>query len=259
LGGTTTSLTIALRQWPIWTWFARQDIKSRYRGSLLGPLWLVLNLGILIAALSLIYTTIFNLPAQVYSPHIALGFTAWFFISGILTDSCTAFTTNAQIVRNMPLPLGVHVLRVIARHTLLMAHNLIIYVIIVLVFGIWPNLNILALIPGYLLLATLLYTSGMTLAVICARFRDVPHIVTSLVQVALFITPIVFLKSMLQRQVILADANPFFHMVEAIRAPLLGQPVEMLTWIFLVAANVVSLAIAVGLLHRAGHRVPYLV
>lgn len=259
LASNATSLTEAFRQWPIWTWFARRDIRSRYRGSLLGPLWLVLNLGILVGSLSLIYATVFGLPLEVYMPHVTTGFIAWFFISGSLNDACTAFTANAQLVRNMPLPLGVHVLRLVARNSLLMAHNLIIYLVAVVAFGIVPNLNTLLVVPGFLLVASLLYTGGMSLGVICARFRDVPHIVASVVQVTMFVTPIVFLKSMLQRQVIIADANPFYHMIEAIRAPLLGQPVEPQTWLFLIAANLASLAFAVWLMRRAGHRVPYLV
>lgn len=243
----------------MWLWFARQDIRSRYRGSLLGPFWLALNLAILVGALSFIYATVFNLPLEVYVPHITTGFIVWFFISGMVTDSCTAFTSNVQMVRNMPLPLGVHVMRLVGRHTLLMAHYLIIYLIVAVVYGIWPNFYTLLVIPGYLLVAALLYTSGMSLGIICARFRDVTHIVASIVQVTMFVTPIIFLKEMLQRQVIIADANPFFHMIEVIRAPLLGEPPEMLTWAVLIVINLVSLAVAQWLLQRAGHRVPYLV
>ena len=254
-----TSLFSALMHWPVWLWFGRQDIRSRYRGSLLGPLWLVLNLGILVATLSLIYATVFDLPLDVYMPHVTTGFLASWFIAGAMTDSCTAFTTNAQIIRNLPLPLGIHVLRVLTRNGLLMAHNFIVYLIVAIAFGIWPNFNTLLVLPGLLLVFSLLFTMGLLLAIVCARFRDVPHIVTSIVQVVMFITPIMFLKDMLARKAILAEANPFYHMIEAIRAPLLGHAPEMLTWGFLVSANLVSAFVAAWLMRRAGHRVPYLV
>ena len=173
----------ALRRWPLWLWFAQQDIKSRYRGSLLGPIWLVLNLGILVAALSLIYATIFGLPVEIYTPHVATGFIAWWFFRrvGRCLHACTAFTGNAQIIRNMPLPIGIHVLRVLARHTVLMLHNMIVYIVIAVSFAIWPNTNTLLVLVGYALVATLLFSSGICLAVICARYRDVPHIVASVV------------------------------------------------------------------------------
>ena len=212
----------ALRRWPLWLWFAQQDIKSRYRGSLLGPIWLVLNLGILVAALSLIYATIFGMPVEVYTPHVGTGFIAWWYLSGVMLDACTAFTANAQIIRNMPLPIGIHVLRVLARHSVLMLHNMIVYLIIAVSFAIWPNANTLLVIIGYALVTTLLFSIGLCLAIICARYRDVPHIVASIVQVVMFITPIMFLKDMLQKRIYIANVNPFYHMIEAIRAPLLG-------------------------------------
>ena len=249
----------ALRRWPLWLWFAQQDIKSRYRGSLLGPIWLVLNLGILVAALSLIYATIFGMPVEVYTPHVGTGFIAWWYLSGVMLDACTAFTANAQIIRNMPLPIGIHVLRVLARHSVLMLHNMIVYLIIAVSFAIWPNANTLLVIIGYALVTTLLFSIGLCLAIICARYRDVPHIVASIVQVVMFITPIMFLKDMLQKRIYIANVNPFYHMIEAIRAPLLGQNPEPITWVFLVGANIVAGLAALYLVRRTGHRVPYLV
>ena len=256
---TINAFSSAFKHWHIWLWFARQDIRSRYRGSLLGPIWLVLNLGILVAALSLIYATIFKLKLEVYVPHVALGFIAWWFVAGTLTESCTAFTDNSQIIRNMPLPLGIHVLRVLARQALLMAHNLIVYLIVAVIFRISPSINTLLVLPGFILVSTLLFTMGLSLAIICARYRDVPHIISSAIQVIIFVTPILFLKEMLQKKMIIADANPFYHMVEVIRAPLLGHPPEMFSWEFMIIANIVSAAFAIWLMWRAGHRVPYLV
>ena len=252
-------LADALRRWPLWLWFAQQDIKGRYRGSLLGPIWLVLNLGILIGALSVIYATIFGLPASVYTPHVATGFIAWWFISGVLIDACTAFTTNAQIIRNMPLPIGIHVLRVLARHSVLMMHNMVVYVVVAVGFAIWPNAYTPLALLGYVLVVLLLFSVGICLALICARYRDVPHIVASIVQVVMFITPIMFLKDMLQNRIYIANFNPFYHMIEVIRAPLLGQTPELTSWVFLVCANLGAGLAALYLVDRTGHRVPYLV
>lgn len=259
MSDSATSLLSALRLWPVWLWFGRQDIRSRYRGSMLGPLWLVLNLGVLVGALSLIYATIFNLPVDVYVPHLATGFLTWWFISGTLTEACTAFTANAQIIRNLALPLGIHVLRVVMRQTLLMVHNLVVYIIVAVTFSIWPNFNTLLFLPGVALLLSLLFTSGISLAIICARYRDVPHIIATIMQLAIFVTPILFLRDMLQTNALIADANPFYHMIEAVRAPLLGEAPEMLTWAFLVVTNLISALFTLWLMRRAGHRVPYLV
>lgn len=254
-----TSLPAAFRQWPVWLWFARQDIKARYRGSLLGPLWLVLNLGILIGGLSVIYATVFQMPLKLYVPYITTGFMAWWFISGCLTESCDAFTANSLLIANQPLPLGIYVLRVIARQVLLFAHNFLVLLVVAAIFLVSPSFSIFLFVPGFLLVLALLVTTGLSLAIICARYRDIPHIVSNLLQISMFVTPIMFMKDMLGHRAFLAQGNPFYHMVDAIRAPLLGESPEASTWIFLVAANLASLALALWLMRRAGHRVPYLV
>ena len=253
------SLINAFPKWEIWFWFARQDIKARYRGSVLGPFWIVLNLGILVTALSLIYSTVFGLSLDIYAPYLASGFLVWWFISGVMNESCSAFTDNSNIVRNMRLPLGIHVLRVVARNAFLMLHNFIIFIVTAILFGITPTLNTLLIIPGLILVFSIMYFTGTSLAIICTRYRDVPHIISSAIQVTMFITPIMFMKDMLHRQAFPADANPFYHIIESIRAPMLGQAPQMTTWLFLTGLFLISLLTELYLVRRAGHRIPYLV
>lgn len=253
------SIPAAIQLWPVWTWLGRQDIKARYRGSFLGPLWLVLNLGILVAGLSLVYGAVFDQPLHIYAPYLTAGFMTWWFISGSITDSCAAFTSNSQLIRNQPLPLGIYVLQVATRHGLLLAHNLIVFIVVALVFGLRPRLETLLVIPGFAGVAGILATSGLSLAIICARFRDIPHFVTNLLQIAMLVTPIMFLKSMLGPRTALAQLNPFFHLVDAIRAPLMGEVPGASTWWFLLIANILSAVLACWLMRRAGHRVAYLV
>lgn len=256
---TINSIPGALQLWPVWTWLARQDIKARYRGSFLGPLWLVLNLGILVGGLSLVYGAVFDQPLHIYAPYLTAGFMIWWFISGAITDSCAAFTANSQLIRNQPLPIGIYVLQVITRHSLLLAHNLLVFIVIALIFGLRPSPATLLVIPGFVAVAAILATSGLSLAIICARFRDIPHFVTNILQIAMLVTPIMFFKSMLGSRAALAQFNPFFHLVDAIRSPLTGEAPGISTWGFLVLANILSALFAFWLMRRAGHRVAYLV
>lgn len=255
----TTSISAALRSWRVWFWFARRDIKARYRGSLLGPLWLVLNLAILVGGLAVVYGAVFGQPLQTYVPYLTAGFMAWWFISGCLTESCQAFTASAHLIKNQPLPIGVHVYQVVARHGLLWAHNLLVFALVAVACGLAPGWSLLLLVPGLVLVTMLLASTGLCLALICARYRDIPHLVTSLLQIVMLVTPIMFLKDMLGPRAPLALWNPFFHVVEAIRAPLLGEAPSAFTWAFLLAANLAAGSAAWWLMRRAGHRVAYLV
>ena len=77
---------------------------------------------------------------------------------------------------------------------------------------------------GLLLIGLNAVWVGLLLGLLCARFRDIPPMITNLVQVALFLTPIMWKKEMLGRyEWTHADLNPFHHFIEIVRAPLLGQ------------------------------------
>lgn len=255
----TTSISDAFSQWRIWCWFARRDIRSRYRGSVLGPLWLVATLGVLVGGLSLVYGTLFAQPLRTFIPYLTAGFMAWTYISTNVTECCSAFTGNSALIRNQPLPLAVYVLQTVARNAIIFGTNLLVLAAVTIACGLRPGWSNLLAIPGFLLVSTLLFGVGLCLAIICARFRDIPHLVANLLQVAMLLTPIMFLKSMLGTRAALANCNPFFHMVESIRAPLIGEQPSTATWLFLVVATALALSAAAWLMRRAGHRVAYLV
>lgn len=255
----TTSIAEAFRQWRIWWWFARRDIRSRYRGSVLGPLWLVATLGILVGGLSVVYGAVFNQPLKTFIPYLTAGFMAWWFVSASINECCTAFVNNSPLIRNQPLPIAIYVLQTIARNFIILATNIIVFLVVVLLCGLQLSLTNLLAIPGFILVSSLLFSVGLSLAIICARFRDIPHLVANLLQVAMLLTPIMFLKSMLGPRAAFANLNPFFHMVDAIRGPLVGETPSLITWSFLVVANLCAAAAAAWFIRRAGHRVAYLV
>ncbi len=224
---------------PLWSMMALQDIRQRYRRSTIGPFWLTLSMGILVGTLGFLYGQLFRLSIDQYLPFLALGFLAWGFISGVVNDGGTVFIEAETYVKQIKLPLSTFVYRVICRNLIIFAHNFVVFVVVMIWFAIWPGWNLLYLIPGLaLLLATSVWVA-LLLGTICARFRDVPQIAASLMQVAFFLTPIIWQPEQIGDRLIFVQINPFFHFIELIRAPLLGNPVTALTW-------AVTLAITLG-------------
>ena len=76
-----------------WFWFAlaSQDIKLRYRGSVLGPFWITLSTIIMIAGMGVLYAKLFNQSPETYLPFLSIGLVVWQFISGITTEGCHTF------------------------------------------------------------------------------------------------------------------------------------------------------------------------
>src|SRR3712207_563712 len=75
-----------LKRWPLWVTLGWQDIRQRYRRSMLGPFWLTISMGILIGVVGVLYAALFRQDISVYLPYLAAGLMTWGLISTILLD-----------------------------------------------------------------------------------------------------------------------------------------------------------------------------
>ena len=100
-------LTGAAKNW-LWTTLAIQDIKLRYRGSVLGPFWLTISTVVMVASMGVIYSTLFNASPRTYLPYFAIGLILWGYISGAISEGCQTFLGAEGIIQTVPLPYSVH-------------------------------------------------------------------------------------------------------------------------------------------------------
>ena len=240
--------------WPLLGW---QDIKQRYRRSAIGPFWLTLSYGTLILGMGLLYGKLLQQDMSEYLPYLAVGFVAWMLISTLVTEACSAFTSAEGYITQMKLPYTVHVLRVVWRNVLIFAHNFII-VIIVMIISPKPFSWTLLTVPlGVLVIAANGLWIGIVFGLLCARFRDFTQVIGTLVQVAFFLTPVMWRPEMIGRNRWAADWNPVHHLLEIVRGPIIAGSVSAVSWAVSVGVAVVGLALAVSLLARYRSRIAY--
>lgn len=216
----------AIKAFRIWNLLAFQDIRQRYRRSILGPFWITLSTLVSIIALAVVYTRIFKAPINEYMPFLAVGFIMWSFISTLVMESCGVFIGAEGLIKQINIPFGVHVMRMVWRNIITLAHHSVVIVLVLVYFGVAPTIQLLYLpLSLFLVLTTGVFT-GYLLGAICARFRDVAPIVASLMQVVFYVTPVIWYSSLLKGNEWLLEINPFFHYLEILRAPILGEAVQ---------------------------------
>lgn len=245
------------RQWWMWSTMAWQDILQRYRGSVLGPFWLTLSMMIMIVALGVLYSRLFKMELDSYLPFLCLGMIAWTLISSIILDGCNSLITAENIIKQIKIPFSVHVYRVLYRNLIIAGHNVIVYVLVMLYFGIGVGLKTLLVVPALLLIvvngAWLVLLFGM----ICARFRDVPQIIASLIQVVFFVSPIIWRPELLGEQQWLAKLNPFFALIDVVRESLLNHSPALSSWGMALATAAIGWAVTFLFFARFRARIPY--
>lgn len=160
-------------------------------------------------------------------------------------------------MRQMNLPVSVYVFRFIWSQSVVFAHNFAIFIAIMLVFLINPGLNVLLFIPALLLIVLNGAFCAFILGPLCARFRDIPMIVGSVMQIAFFMTPIIWSPDQLSDRLWLVELNPFYHFIEIAKDPMLGSAAAPSHWLVCLGVTVVLGAIATCFFARVRSRLPY--
>lgn len=233
-------------RWRVWFLMGNQDISLRYRRSIIGPFWISLSLGAMVLGMGLLFSQIFETDVATYLTWIGVSFLVWILISHMITEACTAAIEAERQLRAVSLPLPVLSARMVHRNLVIFLHNALVIAVLLAMFGYRPTTAMLYAPAGLAALLAIGFFAANALAPICLRFRDVPQIVTNLLQIIFFITPIIWMPTQGRVSPLIVHANPFYHMLEVVRAPLLGQPPTTLNWI--VTLSVLGVTILVSLI-----------
>ena len=252
------------RQRELWFMLGIQDIKQRYRRSVLGPFWITIATGVMAAALGLLYSMLFQIPIAHFLPHVTVGLIMWNFISGAIREGSTVFIDNEGLIKQLPAPLSVHVYRLVWRQALFLAHNFIIWVLLIIIFPRHLGWEFLLFIPGLALLLVNGVWVAMFFGIVATRFRDIAPLLEALTQLLFYVTPIVWMTDTLENQggavserAKLAQLNPLYHYMEVVRAPMIGQPVEAYHWWIVIGCTLAGIGLAALAMRQWRFRVSY--
>lgn len=229
--------------WSMWSYMAFADIRRRYRRTVIGPFWTTLSLAIFIVSMGLLFSMLWKTDIGTFLPYFSSGFICWTFIATIITESCTTFTSVEGLIKQVALPYTTFAWLVVARNFLIFLHQVVIYLCIALVFHVSFTLNTLLIIPGFILIFISASWLAILLGLLCARFRDAQQVISSLLQISMFVTPIFWPMSQLGsgfKSYLLINGNPLYHYVSVIRQPLLGVAPSMITWGFVIGMTILG-------------------
>lgn len=245
------------RLWRLAFTLAWLDIRLRYRGSMLGPFWLTLSTGVMVAALGVLYSTLFRTNLHDYLPFLALSMVLWTAISTLVSDACVCFTQVESTIRSVRMPFFVQAVRMVVRNAVVLAHNIVVIVAVYLIFLIWPGLRAVLAIPGLLLWVADGIAASLLLGAFCARFRDIQPIVNSVMQIAFFMTPVIWKPEQLGPGVSTLPFNPFYDLLEVVRGPILGTGITGAAWAGTIIYSVLLCSVSWAFFVRARGRVTF--
>ena len=249
----------ALKKHHLATTFSWQDVAQRYRRSRVGAFWLTINMGVLIGALGFVFGTLFRTPMQEFLPYICVSLIFWGYISSSINEGCMAFIGAEGIILQVRMPLFTHVLRVQYRNAIILGHNILIYPLVLLAVARMPTWHVFLALPGFVILSLNLLWIMLILGVLCARYRDMTQVMQNLLQVIMYLTPVMWMARTLPEGIsrLLLDLNPFYHFISVVRDPLLGELPSATSWMACIVFAIVGWTVALLLFGRYRHRIPY--
>lgn len=210
--------------WRIWWRLGWHDIRQRYQRTVLGPFWITISMSAMVGGLALVFSAIFHNRIEHYVPFLGAGLMVWGFVSAVGADAPMAFVSANNLIRSIALPLTTYVCRVVVRNLIVFGHNLLAFVIIAVVLHVPVTRDTLLVVPGIVLLALNAVWVSTIIGIVGARYRDIQQIVSIALQLLFYLTPIIWDRSQIKAgHLYWVDFNPFYHLVEIVRAPMLGH------------------------------------
>ena len=257
LRGAAQDLVDGTKAWESWLTLAWYDVLLRYRRSMLGPLWITISMGFMLLGIGPLYSMVFGVPMRQFFPYVTLGIIFWQFISTTLADGCGCISSGGRYLKQSPVPVSEFVWRVIAKHVIQLAHHVVLFVPVAIWSGVPLGLATLAFVPGFLILAGTMHAGCTVCGILCARYRDVNQVVTSMLQLAMFLTPVFWYPEGDAARSRLVMWNPCVALLDVVRQPLLGEAVSARSWAIAGGTFAVVLGLASVLVGRCRTRLVY--
>jgi ABC-2 type transport system permease protein len=250
------------RRHELWLHLGWQDIKQRYRRSVLGPFWITIGTATTAVAMGALYSKLFHLELAVHLPYVTLGLIIWNLINAAILDGADVFVANEGLIKQLPAPLSLHVYRLVWRQMILFAHNIVIYIPIAIIYPkpwSWADLSV---IPALALIVVNCVWVSLCFGILATRYRDIGPLLFSVVQLLFLMTPIIWNYETLRQQnatrwMTVVEVNPLLHYLDIMRAPLLGAPQELRHWAVVLVLTGIGWAFAAIAMRQYRARVAY--
>ncbi|MFO0878693.1 MAG: ABC transporter permease [Gemmataceae bacterium] len=226
-----------------WMNLVRAELQRRYRRSILGLGWSMLQPICMTLVLGVVYRRVFQISFWEFAPMLLTGLAFWNMFSQTILRGCDSLVTSESYIRQQPLPLALFPLRIVLTSAF---HFLISFLLTLLL--VWPlrqmfaPLALLSLIPTFFLLFCFCWSLSIIAGFAHTFFPDTQHLAEVGLQALMFLTPIMYPASILEKSGVgwILHWNPLAVILEMLRQPVLTGEVPLFST-YAIATGLVAL------------------
>jgi ABC-type polysaccharide/polyol phosphate export permease len=212
-----------------WMALVRNDLRNRYRRSVIGIGWSLLQPIAMTIILCIVFGGMWKLDVRTFAPYLLSGLTFWGFLSAAVIQGCHCFFQGESYIRQCPAPLAIYPLRTTLGAGFHFLIGFAVAILLVWCVNGFSNLSVLpVLIPTFLLLFVIGWSLAVCTGIANVMFQDSQHLIDVGLQILFYVTPIFWLPEQLSANrpclTWFVDMNPLAALLDLLRQPLLyGQ------------------------------------
>ena len=240
------------RRTVLWT-LVWQQLVLRYRRTLLGYLWSLINPLLMMSIMAVVFSTLFKADLKTFTVFLFAGMIPWNFFSSAVIQSSSAFINNESLIKKIDLPKIIFPLSTCISLLVDSILSFFTLFIIILIIGGTLSWAVLFIPIAYVLLLLFTFGIGLLISVATVFFRDLQYIIVIAMQGLFFLTPIFYKRDAITGGVkFLVNLNPITTFIELFRAPLYLSTLPALT-VILKAVALAVMAMTIGLVFFLKH------
>jgi ABC-type polysaccharide/polyol phosphate export permease len=243
---------------PVWLHAGWVEVVWRFRRTRLGPFWHTLGLAVFVIVMGVIWSKVLKQDPVSYFQYVSTSLIIWSLISTLANDGTAILINGQYTVLAMRYPYIAFAFAHVWRSFLLFLHHAVLYAVIMVATFYNPGGALLLAIPGLLLVLANGVWVSLLFGMIGLRRRDFGPAVASGMQLLLFATPIFWQKDLLGAQYAwVSDYNPFYHLLNVVREPMLGRVPTTESWLWACGTLVLGTLATLWLYGRKRDRIVY--
>lgn len=252
-------LVQSLHQPEFWGYSSWLDIVTKYRRTRLGLIWILVPVAVFVGAIGSVYSRIMGHDPAFYIPYLAIGFTVWRFMVQCTNESASILRGHKSFIMDGRTRLTDYVLRSIAK-----AFFYFICAVLVIIGALiwspdmhWPRIFTLALTFPIIVLNMAWWSTCV--AVIGSRHADTGEMINTALRFGMLLTPILWVGDRFEAGSAFwwaVHINPAYHLINFVRAPILGQAIDPITIAYLAILSICGWLATIWLYRRYARFVP---
>lgn len=231
------------------------NLKARNASTALGLLWWVINPLLLGGIYGLVFGVILDVQRGEgdYLAYLLAGIFPFYYMRSAMTGGVNSITTNIKLISNLRFPRMILPLSALIEGLIGFVASLVVYIMIAgPLYGVWPGLYTLWLIPATLIMTVFNLGLSALVARFAVPFRDINNLVPYVVRLWLYLSPIIYPVEFLEENLTgfmqtAFKLNPLFSMLAVFRHALMGTPATQQDVLLSIGWAVVMLVVGVGL------------